>query len=47
MHHRGQLEKLVPLVREATLDPLAHPVSRVFQVLLEKRARRYVSSILW
>ncbi|XP_068435728.1 uncharacterized protein [Clinocottus analis] len=37
---RDQLERLVLLVREATLDPLVHPVSRVFQVLLARRERR-------
>lgn len=37
---RDLLERLVLLVREATLDPLAHLVSRVFQGLLARRERR-------
>lgn len=37
---RDQLERLGPLVREDTLDPQAHPESRVFQVLLAKRELR-------
>lgn len=37
---RVQLERPVPSVREATLDPPVHPESRVFQVLLARRERR-------
>lgn len=37
---RDRLERLVPLVREVTLDPLAHPESRVFQALLARREPR-------
>lgn len=37
---RDQLERLVPWVREATLDLPVHPESRVFQVPLAKRERR-------
>lgn len=37
---RDPLEKLVPLVREATLDPLVHPENRGFQGLLARRERR-------
>jgi len=37
---RDPLEKLAPLVREATPDLLAHLESRVFQGLLAKRERR-------
>lgn len=39
---RDLLEKLDPLVREATLDLLAHPESRVFQVLLARREPREI-----
>ncbi|KAA8580958.1 hypothetical protein FQN60_013916 [Etheostoma spectabile] len=37
---RDQLERLALLVREATLGPLAHRESRVFQVLLARRELR-------
>lgn len=39
---RDQLERPVLLVREATLDPLAHPESKVFQVLLARREQREI-----
>lgn len=39
---RDPQEKLVPSVREATLDLLAHLESRVFQVLLAKREPRVI-----
>lgn len=43
---RDQLERQVLLGREATLGPLAHPESRVSQVLLARREQRFVSGLL-
>lgn len=39
---RDLLERLVQLVREATLDPPAHPESKVFQVLVARREPREI-----
>lgn len=39
---RAQLERRVPSEREATLDPRAHPVSKVYLVQLARRERREI-----